>query len=262
MYALFLAAAGTWVAAPVAESEPAARPKATIAIDPHRAEFRLLVEISTASGKTYSVPFDVQTNSSVLARDRVLGGLVHANWLAGKTGDFELEVFGVRAKGGKIDPVKSLVVIAPKENGREIAKLDATEGVKVEVREGDGKSVAKPLPVGPDLGAEAYVEFDFSPIPIDTGPWEVTMEVHTTLKDFTASDGHNAPNGSSWTVLCEGFASGLGTIAFKAEVVDKKKVRVYGGVYDGKFYPATRGTVASPNLKKEQLPKITNPPAG
>ena len=50
-------------------------------------------------------------------------------------------------------------------------------------------------------------------------------------------------------------------LTFKAEVVDKTKVRVYGRMFNDKLIPATKGIVESKDLKPEELPKVKNPPS-
>ena len=47
---------------------------------------------------------------------------------------------------------------------------------------------------------------------------------------------------------------------FEAEVVGMTRLRVYGRIWNGKLIPATEGKVESKNLKKEELPKVKNPP--
>jgi hypothetical protein len=212
------------------------------------------------SGRRYAIPFDIDNDSTELARDIAFARLVHENWLVEKKGNFGIEVYGVRAKGEGSDPIKSLVVIARKENGREIAKLGSTGKATAELREGDGVPAKNPPALGPALGAESYVEFDFTSMPCEKGPWELVLTVETTLKNFSAIADPAAPDGIRRDALCENIVASLEDIGFRAEVVEKSKVRVYGGIFDGKFRPAARGTAESQQLKREHLPKVANPP--
>jgi hypothetical protein len=47
---------------------------------------------------------------------------------------------------------------------------------------------------------------------------------------------------------------------WRAKVVDNTKLRVYGRNFNDKLIPAIEGKVTSPNLKKEEMPKVKNPP--
>ena len=107
---------------------------------------------------------------------------------------------------------------------------------------------------------EPYVEFDFNTLGGGEGNMRLTIKVSTTHKDVTFSDESNGPRGFSRELLCGLFASGLKETGFKAEVVDKSKIRVYGCTREGKYYPATKGEATSPDLKKDELPKVKNPP--
>jgi hypothetical protein len=102
---------------------------------------------------------------------------------------------------------------------------------------------------------EAYIEIDFTPMPCEKGPWKLTVTVESTLKELTYSEVVNS-DGIPREVLCETIASGLKDVRFKAQVVEKSKLRVYGATFQGKFYPATKGKVESPDLKKDELPTI------
>jgi hypothetical protein len=45
--------------------------------------------------------------------------------------------------------------------------------------------------------------------------------------------------------------------AVKTLRVGKTKLRVYGGVWADQFYSATKGSIESPDLTKDELPKVT-----
>lgn len=99
----------------------------------------------------------------------------------------------------------------------------------------------------------AYVEFDCSPIP-KQGKWELRLSVSTEKVVYEYRV--NPTNGDDPESLADSFAKGLRAKGFKAEVIDKVKVRVYGQTTDGKFYPATSGVAKSPDLEKESLPTV------
>ena len=114
----------------------------------------------------------------------------------------------------------------------------------------------KPQPV--DV---SYVEFDFSTLPSGgEGDYSVTITVLTADKDlFYSMKGTHArrfkPDG-----LCSAFQVSMKINRFKAEVVDKTKLRVYGRIWNDKLIPATQGKVESPDLKKGELPKVSSHP--
>lgn len=257
MFSLMAITLGLCGSAPV--PRPAARPTVTIEFLDDVRDSQVTVEITTAGGASYALTVEMDAVVAQLARNSLFRGLVHANWVADPSGDCGIKVFGVRAKNGKTDPVKSLVVVAPKKKGRVVVNLSATGAATAETREGDGKPAKNPPPSGPDMGKENYVEFDFTTMPTEKGPWRLTYRVETTLDKIRFADETGAPNGAPREALCESLAHVLEETGFKTELVEKSKIRVYGACYDGKFYPATRGIVESPNLKKEQLPKVTNP---
>lgn len=106
-----------------------------------------------------------------------------------------------------------------------------------------------------------YVEFDFTPMPaVGEGKYKIQFTVLTADKDlkisapaeFVRKEGDPASN-------AEVMALFFNTNRFKAEVVDKTKLRVYGRMWNDKLIPATRGMVESKDLKPEELPKVKNP---
>ena len=260
----FLLTIALGLGTPPPATAPVVRPKATLEIVVGRWSPRMMVQIVTESGTAYALPFEGADHdrTGTLTRRELFMRLLHANWLVATSGKFGIEVFGIRAKGGKVDRIKTLTVTARQQNGREIVKLGGAGGVKVGVREGDGKPGAKPPPVGPDLGPEPYVEFDFTTMPVEERSWHITVNVETALKNLTFVEDDHAPDRGQREALCCGLAIRMESVGFKADVIDKSKVRVYGAVFDGKFYPATKGIVKSPDLKKNELPKVTNPPMG
>jgi hypothetical protein len=102
----------------------------------------------------------------------------------------------------------------------------------------------------------AFVEFDCSPIPTK-GKVDLVVKVYTekaVLEFKTAGPNGDTPDGLA-AALAASFKDAGGTV----EVIEKTRVRVYGAKIDGTFYPATKGTVTSENLKPDQLPKVKNP---
>jgi hypothetical protein len=245
--------------------QPKVRPKATLELVYVPPTCKFMMEVTTMSGANFTIPLDLDA-AGELARNLAYGKLVHANWLVERSGAFGIEIYGVRTKGGQSDPIKTLVVTARKVKGREIVKLDRAGDVKVELRDDDPKPGPKPPPVGPDLGDEPFVEFDFTKIPCEKAPWDVTIRVLTSLKDLSGNvEDMAAPDGTpreGLELMLLSAADSLEEIGYKAQLVDKFKIRVYGGLFDGKFYPATKGIVESKTLKKADLPTVKAPPNG
>jgi hypothetical protein len=112
----------------------------------------------------------------------------------------------------------------------------------------------KPREPGP------YVEFDFSSLPRDgEGKYSLTLTVLTTDKDLKYSMESETPRKFDPEVTCAAFAVNMKANRFKAEVVDKTKLRVYGRTFNDKLIPATKGMVESSDLRPEELPKVKNP---
>lgn len=109
----------------------------------------------------------------------------------------------------------------------------------------------------PGAAEEAYVEFDFIPVPCAEGPWKIKVVVESMRKGLMYAEEVTSPNGTPREVLCETYAAGLKEIGFEAKIIDKSKIRVYGVTQDGKFYPATKGSVETEGLKKNEVPKVT-----
>src|SRR5438132_3517705 len=86
-------------------AEPPVRTTATLEVVPGPLGYRMTLEMTTASGATYAVPLDIEQQSADYVRDCAFGELVQANWLVETSGLFGLQIHGVRAKEGKVDPV-------------------------------------------------------------------------------------------------------------------------------------------------------------
>lgn len=105
-----------------------------------------------------------------------------------------------------------------------------------------------------------YVEFDFSTLPRDREEdYRLRLTVLTTNKVLKYSmegkmRGKRSPEG-----CCDLLAASLMANSFKVEVVDKTKLRVYGRIFNDELIPAIQGRVESPDLKKEELPRVKNP---
>lgn len=242
---------------------PMPRPVATLELVTNSSAYRMTVQVTTESGATYALPVSPDTDNTEMARDQVYIRMVAANWLVDSDDHFAIRIYGVRAKGNKVDPIRGLVVSARRDKEREIVKLSSTAGAKVELQEGDGKPVPKAPPVGPDLGQEPYVEFDFGPIPeLKPGGWKMTLTVLTADKDVKYTEVFEVDQlgFTRRTLVCGGYKKSMTEIGFKAEVVDDVKLRVYGCSRGGRFYPAAKGAIEPTNLKKGEWPKVTNPP--
>src|SRR5207302_7289211 len=122
---------------------------------------------TTESGAAYTLPlvFDEKTNAFEFV---ALRQLLAANWMA-EVDRRSVVIHGARKRDGTADRVKTLVatnrVVRQDDDhpGSTMPKLVGVGGVKVETRESTGqeKPPATKLPTGPDLGSEAFVEFDF-----------------------------------------------------------------------------------------------------
>lgn len=258
---LLLAAFGLAPAAdpPAKKPDPPAHAILTFGNSPK--SWDMTLEMTTASGASYELPIDLSYGNAF--REMTQGQLIRVNWMAELSGDLSIRIYGVRTKSGKADAVKSLRVTTRVRQGLgQTPKVTATDGVKVEAREDDGKAkpAAEKRPSrGPDLGAEPFVEFDFSVLPPPPGikgkfTWRIdTEDDRRFFKDTVGGDLCYHDD------FCLGLEMSLNEIGFKAEVVGKSRLRVYGNVREDRFYPATKGSIESPDLKKEQLPKVTNP---
>ncbi|HVL13072.1 MAG TPA: hypothetical protein VM529_10935 [Gemmata sp.] len=112
----------------------------------------------------------------------------------------------------------------------------------------------KPIETAP------YVEFDFSTLPLNgTGDCSFTLTVLTADKDLKYTAELKGPRKFDPEVTCAGYASSMRDSRFKAEVVEKTKLRVYGRMFNDKLIPATKGIVESPDLTKDELPRVKNP---
>lgn len=114
-------------------------------------------------------------------------------------------------------------------------------------------------PSKPEPPAVPCVEFDMNPLPCTRGGWRLTITVLTDRVEYTDKVGPTVAPIDLFD-FCDGFVIEMKRQGFKVEIADKSKIRVYGVTKDGKFYPATEGKVTSPDLNKDELPKVTNPP--
>lgn len=113
----------------------------------------------------------------------------------------------------------------------------------------------------PKADTRPYVEIDFSTLPRDgNGEYTITITVYTADKDLTYSTKTTLARKFSPEDKCAATAIHMRNSRFDAEVMNKTKLRVYGRMFNDKLIPATEGKVESPDLKKEELPKVKNPP--
>ncbi len=122
-----------------------------------------------------------------------------------------------------------------------------------------GAPAGAPAAAAPPAGA--YVDFDFKPLPETVGrKWTMTVKVETTQAGVVYSDRVGPVEGYLERLgLCEALVSGMEEAGFKAEVVYESRVRVYGRTVGGKYYPAVKGIIEAPDLKKDELPKVRGP---
>ena len=124
---------------------------------------------------------------------------------------------------------------------------------------GNAASPASKLACFQERADEPYLEIDLGPVPCEIDrEWKVAIKVDT--EKVTFSDKVHNTGITDRSATCEALVLRLRENGFKAEVIDKSKIRVYGHTKDGKFYPVTKGSVETEGLKKEELPKVKNPP--
>src|SRR5690348_196308 len=100
-----------------------------------------------------------------------------------------------------------------------------------------GASAEEPKP-----GRMPYVEFDFRPLPQEgKGTYKLQFTILTADKDIKFSEPIEFARGTDTNTNCEFLAAFLNRNKFKAKVVDKTKLRVYGRIFNDKLIPATKG---------------------
>src|SRR5262249_9781697 len=109
-----------------------------------------------------------------------------ANWMV-ESMDRSVKIYGVRAKDGTADAVKTLTITNKLRGGMgQMPTLSAFNGAKVEVITDDGKAKPDPKrkvpPKGRTFPGETFVEFDLSTLPLgaDDVIWKMNWEVRTT----------------------------------------------------------------------------------
>ena len=196
--------------------------------------------------------------------------LLAANWLVAMSFEpVSIRVFGVRAPGGEVDAIESITILNHRVDGSvQCQRLFSRGGIKVQTKNVDGKTrpalEEKPLPTGPDIRNEAYVEFDLSSLPTVLAgvSWYVNFHV------FAPQDGEydidpdvsigETVDASKPLDCATGVLESLSSASCKAELIGLTKPRVYGRVVGGRYFPVHRGKVESEDLHPEELPKVKN----
>ncbi|MBA4065569.1 MAG: hypothetical protein C0501_18020 [Isosphaera sp.] len=231
--------------------------------------WEMTLEMTTASGATYELPVNLDGSKGNVYCGWTQVAAVTANWMSDRDwSSYTLHIYGVRTKESKGDPVKSLVLTNRLVDGKgELPRLEAVGGVKVETREADPEAKPDPArkapPAGPDLGKQAYVEFDFSTLPPGgkCDLWNMTLKLHMGGRDEVYGEEFGfAPEYARDGGLCRLLADRFREASLKAERVGKTTLRVYGLTRKDRYYPVLKGEVESPDLKAKDLPKVTNPP--
>jgi hypothetical protein len=223
-------------------------------------------EMTTASGARYAVRLNYSPR--FIADSATLNTLLAANWLAeAEFGSSGIRIYGARTREGPIDAVRALKIINRRiDDSGDLPHLAAVGSVAVEVKADDGKTkserTGKPFPTGPTIKDESYVEFDISPLPV-AGParisWQSSWGVFFRTGDSSYDVGTSIDidPAKPWRALEEVLES-FSRMSCKAEIVGKTRLRVYGMVLDGRYYPAIKGSVESEEIKPEELPNITS----
>lgn len=222
-------------------------------------------ELTTASGANYekTILFGVRGN---MHTEKVMEELLAANWLV-EAVKREVRIYGVRTKDGKGDAIKSLAITnrIVKGFGR-MPGLTATGGAKASATDDEQPAKVDPMrkvpSAGPVFADDPFVELDFAPVPKGEPClfWEFKFDLRTTAGkeepnlQFTIEV--NAQNAAEYLL---DFIGIYWRASYKVEQVGKTKVRFYGAVYQGRYYPAADATIKSKHLVDEQLPKVTPP---
>lgn len=219
--------------------------------------------MTTESGSAYELSIDLDTKKQGnVFRDDTQRDLIRANWVAETYGGRSIAIYGVRARDGNVDAVKSLVLTNRVRRGPgeppHMAK-DSTAKVETKTGEMEDKpdSEARKRPTGPQFEDEPFVEFDFQTLPPPPGvkaSYELRVDTSgSVFKSPTSGDIHYSDD----TAI--GWEQSLNEIGYKAEVIEKSKLRVYGHVTSKGFLQATKGSITSEGLPKEQIPKVVQP---
>lgn len=226
-------------------------------------------ELTTTSGANYeiTIPFGERGNNY---DERAMEALLTANWMV-EVADRNVRIHGVRKKDGTADAVKELTItnLLVKGEGR-TPTLSAVGDAKVTAKDADKPVKADPKrktpPAGPKFPGETFVEVDFGVLPAGTACvfWEFKWDVRTTAgkeePNLQFKFEVNSDEAAENCLLCAD--SIFWDCSYKIEAVGKTKLRIYGAVLNGRYYPAENATIESPQLKANQLPKVTPPKRG
>ena len=122
---------------------------------------------------------------------------------------------------------------------------------------------ASGLPKPAEDAEGSYVEIDFSALPsARERSYSLTVTIYTSDKDidYSAETKVSRADVDPPHVMCQTYAVNMELNRFKTKIVDKTKLRIYGRNFNDKLIPAIEGKVTSPDLRKEELPKVKNPP--
>lgn len=103
-----------------------------------------------------------------------------------------------------------------------------------------------------------YVEIDFSSLPNDgMGRYKMRVNFETTDKDLSFSESFDYDRAiHKPDSICSVMQVFLRENRWKAKVVEKTKLRVYGRVFNDKLVPITKGSVDSTDLLLGEQPKV------
>jgi hypothetical protein len=238
-------------------------------------QYDLEMKLTAADGTEKALRLKVNLNGADGVRDYVFNQATRLGWVAEKAGKYTLVVKGTRGEDGRLVPVaKCALALTNVASGG--ASLVGVSGAAVKTAAPEPAAPGKPEPAaavppppaGPCAAApvpadppKEFIEFDLSSLPEEVGrAWSVSLAVATTQDKGGYADRVGPVGGYLERLgLCDAVVAGLTDRGFRAEVLDGAKVRVYGRTHDGKFYPVVRGTVASDELKKEELPAVRQP---
>lgn len=102
----------------------------------------------------------------------------------------------------------------------------------------------------------SYFEVDLSTLPINE-KWAWSFKINVLTERTTLTDGPNNDGISNVEAICNSLVFVFDEVGYKVKVVDKSKIRIYGKIYEGRYWPATNvRIVETKGLKKEEIPRV------
>jgi hypothetical protein len=176
-----------------------------------------------------------------------------------------LRIYGTRTRSGETDPVRSLIITNRVIEGEAATpQLRSVGGVSVKVKKPttEEKGEGPQRRSGPHIAEASFVEFDIEPVAV-AGPAAVPWRAWWGVS-FRPGDPNPCISVSldfDPTKPCEILEEILESFqgdGCKAEIIGRTRLRVYGIVIGGRYYPALKGSIYDEDPLPEVLPKVTN----